>query len=290
MLTAGLAHWEETAERIRDPLAERGIRVEHLSVTESVTDLTGQTALPEVDVGLFFPGRIPEGGVLTAIQDVPWVNGREAILRSRSKAETIARLSAADVPVPDTTVVSNPADRSAVAAAFERIGAPVVLKPNSTTRGLGVLKVDDPDSLFGVADYLELIHEFPVTRDRTYLLQDYLPEARDLRVMVMDGEVVGAVERSLPADARSAGRWKHNVHAGAEATGIEPEPAVREMAERVADVMEIPLLGVDVLQTPDRTVVSETNARPTIDDASKYDEGFYDRLASLLRETAAGET
>jgi ribosomal protein S6--L-glutamate ligase len=290
MLTAGLAHWEETAERIRDPLDERGIRVEHLSVTESVTDLTGQTDLPEVDVGLFFPGRIPEGGVLTALQDIPWVNGREAILRSRSKAETIARLSAANVPVPDTTVVSNPADRSAVAAAFDRIGAPVVLKPNSTTRGLGVLKVDDPDSLFGVADYLELIHEFPVTRDRTYLLQKYLPEARDLRVMVMEGEVVGAVERSLPAEARSDGRWKHNVHAGAEATGIDPDPEIRALAERVADVMEIPLLGVDVLQTPDRTVVSETNARPTIDDASKYDEGFYDRFASLLRETATGGT
>ncbi|MFB6149067.1 MAG: RimK family alpha-L-glutamate ligase [Halobacteriales archaeon] len=288
MLNVGLAHWEETAERIRDPLAERGIQVEHLSITESVTDLTGPTALPDVDVGLFFPGRITEGGVLTALRDVPWVNGREAILRSRSKAETIARLSAADVPVPETTVVSNPADRSAVAAAFDRIGAPVVVKPNSTTRGLGVCKVNDPDSLFGVLDYLELIHEFPVTRDRTYLLQEYLPEARDLRVMVMDGEVVGAVERSLPDEARSAGRWKHNVHAGAEATGIDPDPETRALAERVADVMDIPLVGVDVLQTPDRTVVSETNARPTIDEASKYEDGFYDRFAALLRETAPG--
>ncbi len=32
--------------------------------------------------------------------------------------------------------------------------------------------------------------------------------------------------------------------------------------------------------------VSETAARPTIDDPAKYEPGFYDRLAALIRETA----
>ena len=286
MLSVGLAHWEETAERIEEPLRERGIAVKHVSITEDVTDLTGETTLPEVDVGLFFPSRIPEGGILTALLDIPWVNGREAILRSRSKAETFARLAKADIPVPDTTVVSNPADEAAVADAFDRLGAPAVLKPNSTTRGVGVLKVEDPDSLSGVTDYLDLLHEFPITRDRTFLLQEYLPEARDVRVMVIDGEVVGAVERELPSGSRENGRWKHNVHRGATACGIDPNPEIRELARKIADVMDIPFLGVDVLETSNRTVVSETNARPTIDDASKYDEHFYDELAALLRRTA----
>ncbi|MFB6110100.1 MAG: RimK family alpha-L-glutamate ligase [Halodesulfurarchaeum sp.] len=286
MLTVGLAHFEETAERIQEPLRERDIAVKHVSITEDVTDLTGSTTLPDVDVGLFFPGRIPEGGVLTALLDIPWVNGREAVLRSRNKAETIARLEGADLPVPETTVVSNPADESAVAAAVDRLGTPAVLKPNSTTRGVGILKVRDPDSLSGVTDYLELIHEFPVTRDRTYLLQEYLPEARDVRVMVIDGEVVGAVERELPDESRSAGRWKHNVHRGATARGIDPAPEIQALARRTAAVMDVPVLGVDVLDSPERTVVSETNARPTIDAASKYDPDFYDRLAELLCRTA----
>ena len=286
MLTVGLAHWEETAKRINDPLRERGLAVTHVSVTEAVTDLKGETDLPEIDVGLFFPSRIPEGGVLTALLDIPWVNGREAILRSRSKAETFARLAKAGIPVPDTTVVSNPADEAAVAAAFDRLEAPVVLKPNSTTRGVGVLKVEDPDSLSGVTDYLDLLHESPITRDRTYLLQEFLPDARDVRVMVIDGEVVGAVERELPAGSRDDGRWKHNVHRGATARGVDPSAEIRDLARETAAVMDIPIVGVDVLETPDRTLVSETNARPTIDDASKYDESFYDDLASLLRRTA----
>lgn len=286
MLTVGLAHWEETAERIEAPLHSRDIAVEHVSITEAVTDLTEPTALPEVDVGLFFPSRVPEGGVLTALLDIPWVNGREAILRSRSKAETSARLAAADLPVLDTTFVSNPADEEAVGAAFERIGTPVVLKPNSTTRGVGVLKVTDGDSLSGVTDYLDLLHEFPITRDRTYLLQEYLPDARDIRVMVIDGDVVGAVERELSSDARADGRWKHNVHRGATARGIDPSSRVRELAKSAASVIDIQIVGVDILETDDRTVISETNARPTIDDASKYEADFYDQFAALLRRTA----
>lgn len=286
MLTVGLAHWEETASRIQGPLETRGIDVEHISITEDVTNITGSVEFPDVDVGLFYPGRIPEGGVLTALLDIPWVNGREEIQRSRSKAETIARLDRADIPVPETTLVSNPADESAVRDAFEDLGTPVVVKPNSTTRGLGVLKVEDSDSLSGVADYLDLIHDNPVARDRTYLLQEFLPEARDIRVMVIDGTVVGAVERRIPTDVRSRGRWKHNVHRGATATGIDPPRDVKSLARRAAEVMDIPILGVDVLVTPDRTVVSETNARPTIDDAAKYKTDFYDAFEAVLRRTA----
>jgi ribosomal protein S6--L-glutamate ligase len=33
-------------------------------------------------------------------------------------------------------------------------------------------------------------------------------------------------------------------------------------------------------------VVNETNARPTVDSATKYEDGFFDRLADLIRKTA----
>ena len=50
--------------------------------------------------------------------------------------------------------------------------------------------------------------------------------------------------------------------------------------------MEIDWLGVDVLVSGDRALVNETNARPTVDAATKYEPGFYDRLAALIRWTA----
>ncbi|MFB6170888.1 MAG: RimK family alpha-L-glutamate ligase [Haloarculaceae archaeon] len=284
MLTLAVATDAETYERMQHPLAERGIRVEHVSVEERAVPL--DEPLADADVGFVFPPRLMEGGVADALLDVPWVNDREAVLRSRNKAGALARFGRADLPVPETVLVSNPADEAALRAAFDRIGPPVVVKPNSATRGLGVARAADVDSFLGVADYLGLVHEFPVTGDRSFLVQEYLPDARDYRAMVVEGECVGAVERRLPEAERAAGRWKHNVHRGAAATGVDLPPDLRALAERAADVLDVDWLGVDLLVTDDRAVVNETNARPTIDEATKYDPEFYDRLASLVRSRA----
>ncbi|MFC6726866.1 RimK family alpha-L-glutamate ligase, partial [Halobium palmae] len=78
----------------------------------------------------------------------------------------------------------------------------------------------------------------------------------------------------------------HNVHRGAEAIGVDLPPEHRELAERAADALGIRYLGVDLLETDERLVVNETNARPTVDAETKYDDGFFDRLAGLIRETA----
>ncbi|NHX35459.1 MULTISPECIES: ATP-grasp domain-containing protein [Halolamina] len=290
MLRLAVATQQETFERIRDPLADRGIEVVPVRASERTLSLS-DSDLPSVDAGLVFPSRLMEGGAVAAALDVPWVNDREAILTSRNKAEVLAALSAANIPVPETTLVSNPVDDDAVAAAAEDLQAraavdSLVVKPNSTTRGVGVARADDPDSLLGVTDYLDLVHDFRATGDRSYLLQEYLPDARDYRAMIVDGEYAGAVERRLPEAETDAGKWKHNVHRGAVAEGISLPTEARDLAERAAAVLGIDYLGVDLLETEDRLVVNETNARPTVDDATKYEPGFYDRLASLIRQTA----
>ncbi|GAB7095488.1 RimK family alpha-L-glutamate ligase [Halolamina litorea] len=290
MLRLAVATQQETYERIREPLAERGIEVVALQASERTLSLTDPD-LPSVDAGLVFPSRLMEGGAVSAALSVPWVNDREAILTSRNKAGVLAALAAAGVPVPETTLVSNPVDDDAVAAAAEELqrgseADSLVIKPNSTTRGVGVARVGDPDSLLGVTDYLDLVHDFRATGDRSYLLQEYLPDARDYRAMIVDGEYAGAVERRLPEEATEAGKWKHNVHRGAVAEGVDLPAEARELAERAADVLGIDYLGVDLLETDDRLVVNETNARPTVDDATKYEPGFYDRLAGVIEKTA----
>ncbi|MUV59416.1 RimK family alpha-L-glutamate ligase, partial [Halobacterium sp. CBA1126] len=250
-------------------------------VREHVTDLEDPPFDPEnFDAGFVFPGRLMEGGVVDAFLDVPWVNDRAAVLRSRNKAGALATLADAGVPVPETVYVSNPADEDDVRAAFAAFDPPVVVKPNSTTRGVGVTKVHDADSLSGVTDYLELVHDYRATGDKSYLVQEFLPDAADYRVMVLDGEVVGAVQRTAPDG------WKHNVHRGADAAGVALPEDLRALAVDAADALDVPFLGVDLLVSGDRAVVSETNARPTIDSEEKYDAGFYDRLAALVERTA----
>jgi len=284
MLRLAVATNAETYERMQDPLAKRGIDAAHVPTAERTIPLDADPG--DFDAGFVFPPRLAEGGVASELLGVPWVNGREAILRSRHKGEALARLARAGLPTPETIVVSDPVDEADLVAAFERFDPPVVVKPNAVTRGIGVAKAHDLDSFLGVCDYLDLVHDYRATGDRSFLVQEYLPDARDYRAMALDGEYVGAVERRLPADALAAGQWKHNVHRGAEATGVDLPADLRDLAERAAEAMDIPFLGVDLLVSGDRAVVNETNARPTIDAATKYEPGFWDDLAALIRETA----
>jgi ribosomal protein S6--L-glutamate ligase len=286
MLRLAVATDAETRARIEEPLAERGIEVEYVPTTERAQPLSEPLLAGSFDAGFVYPSRLMEGGVADALLDVPWVNDREAILRSRNKAGALTRLDRAGLPTPESVYVSNPVDSSELRAAFERFDPPVVIKPNSTTRGVGIAKAHDLDSFFGICEYLELVHDYRAVDDRSFLVQEFLPSARDVRAMVIDGEYVGAVERRLSAAERDAGRWKHNVHRGATASGIELPAEERDLVEETARTLDIAWLGVDLLVTDDRTVVNETNARPTVDSATKYEPGFYDRLAALIRRTA----
>ena len=284
MLTLAVANNTETFQRMREPLAERDIQARHVPVSERVLSLGADTPWEpaEYDVGYVYPGRLMEGGVADALLEVPWLNGRDTVLTSRNKAEVLARLERADLPVPASVYVSNEVSEDELVDVFERFEPPVVVKPNSTTRGVGVAKAHDLDSFLGICDYLSLVHDYRATGDRSFLVQEYLPDATDYRVMVLEGEYVGAVERRLPDDAVASGQWKHNVHRGAEATGVDLPKQWRDLAESVAAELEIPFLGVDLLETDDRLVVNETNARPTIDEETKYEPEFYDRLAAAI--------
>jgi len=283
MRRLAVANREETFERMADPLAERGIEVVHVPVRERTIDLAGED-LPAADAGFVFPGRTMEGTAVDALLDVPWLNDRDDVLTSRNKGGVIAELGGAGLPVPDTVMVSNPCDEAELVDAFDRFDPPVVVKPNSATRGVGVAKVSDLDSFLGVVDYLDLVHDYRATGDKSFLVQEYLPGATDYRAMVVDGEYVGAVERRLPDETLAAGGWKHNVHRGAVAEGVDLPPELRELAEETAATLGIRLLGVDLLVSEERAVVNETNARPTIDAATKYRPGFYDRLAAAIRD------
>jgi len=293
MLRLAVATNAETYERMQTPLADRGVEADVIETAERSIHVTGDDENgagqfgDSFDVGFVFPPRLAEGGVADALLDVPWVNDRECILRSRRKGETLARLSRAGLPTPETVVVSNPVGESVLKDVFAGFEPPVVVKPNSTTRGVGVALAEDLDSFLGICDYLDLVHDYRATGDQSFLVQEFLPDAQDFRVMLIDGKVVGAVERRLPEAALAAGQWKHNVHRGAEATGVDLDEELGEEAravtEAAAEALDIPWLGVDLLVTDDRVVVNETNARPTIDETTKYESGFWDDLASLIR-------
>lgn len=275
-----------TRRRLYRHLPAYGIAVHHLPVGGRLYDLDQVSIDRDVDVGFVFPTRTATGAVLTEHLSIPWVNDAQSIQTTRNKAGVIATLNRADIPTPKTVHVASPVSTDEALEAFRHIDGPVVVKPNATTRGTGLVRVEDEDSFRGVIDYLQLIHEFPATGDRSFLVQSYRADARDIRVTLIDGVAMGAVERRRREDTA----WVHNVHRGAEAVAIDPPDDVVEIAERTAAVLDVPLLGVDVLLEPDGPVVIEVNGRPTIDQVEKYRSGFYDRLAELIRDVAANRS
>lgn len=275
-----------TRRRLRRHLPSFDIDVHGLSVSDDIRTITDETPEPwrRFDVGFVYPARIVEGDVVTALTGLPWVTDRADILTTRNKAGTLAQLAAAGLPTPETVHVSSPADADAVRDAFEAIDGPVVVKPNATTKGTAQVLVTDLDSLHGVADLFDLIHAFPATGDRSYLLQAYVPDARDLRLTTIDGHVAAAVERRFPDDG--ADRWVRNVHRGATAVPVDPPAEAVDVAERAAAELDIAVLGIDVLVTTEGPMLLEVNGRPTIDRVEKYPPDFYDRLAAVIRRAA----
>lgn len=269
-------HGEGSTERLRKGLASRGVTVVEFDGYGRGYDVGGGRAW-EADVGLVYPSRLVEGGYLDEEQGIPWLNDREDVLLTRNKAACLARLSDEGVPVPDTRLLSSPVEQSVVSDAFDEIQGSVVVKPNSATRGRGVTRVADRESVEGVADYFSVLHESSTVFDRSFLLQEFVDDADDYRVMVVDGEYVGAVRRDGEG-------WKNNVHRGAEASGVEPPSEVVEMAEAAAEAVEVGFCGVDVLDGA-RTVVNEVNSRPTVDDPAKYEAGFFDELWQAVKRT-----
>jgi hypothetical protein len=72
-------------------------------------------------------------------------------------------------------------------------GLPVVIKIADSTLGRGVMRVDSLESLFSVADHLEI-------EEQEYILREYIYSETTARLMVVGSRVVGALRYLTPQD------------------------------------------------------------------------------------------
>jgi RimK family alpha-L-glutamate ligase len=176
------------------------------------------------------------------------INSPRAIERSVDKFYTDALLHEAGLDTPETVVCETTAD---ALAAVRRFGD-AVIKPIFGSMGCGLVRVGDPDVAFRIVRALD--------QARTvFYVQRYIEhDGRDIRVFVVDGRVLGAIERrALPGD------WRTNVARGADAVPFELPEAWAQMAVRAAAAIGADYAGVDLLPSPDgRVFVLEVNGIP----------------------------
>src|SRR5262245_976121 len=134
------------------------------------------------------------------------VNSPRAIERSVDKFYTTTLLHDAGLRVPETVVCERVED----AMAAVRSMGDVVIKPIFGSLGHGMVRVSDPETALRVVRALDQIKA-------VYYVQRAIDhDGRDLRIFVVGGRVIGAIERRAPA-----GEWRTNVAIGGCATAIE---------------------------------------------------------------------
>lgn len=185
---------------------------------------------------------------------VPLVNSAMTLMRGQSKYLNSALLTAAGVPhLPvlwgrheDTLV-----DWSA------KQGYPMVTKPLMLSCGKGLQKLEDEAS---ARSYVRDLGPGP----ETYYVQPFVAaKGTDIRVMCVNYQAVGAVERTAPP-----GEWVSTAD-GFSRRKLDLDPEIVAIAEKAAEVMDALWAGVDIGrdELTGELAVYEVNTCPTCAEA-----------------------
>ena len=123
------------------------------------------------------------------------------------------------------------------------------------TQGIGVILAENQKAAKSVVEaFLKL--------EANMLVQEYIKEAKgaDLRVFVVDGQVIGAMKRQA-----KEGEFRSNLHRGGSATVIQLTPEERATAIKSAKKLGLGIAGVDLLQSSRGPLVMEVNSSPGLE-------------------------
>lgn len=184
---------------------------------------------------------LEEGGVVV-------LNSLDALLAAQDKLHTSAVLARAGLPTPPVVTIQRASD---LPAAFDRLGSPLIVKPQWGSLGEGVELLDaDPAGMERAARLLE--------RNGSLYLQSYVDHGgRDLRLFVVGRRVEAAMERRAPS-----GDHRTNLQVGGSAREIRVGAELEGMAIRAADALGLDWAGVDIAIGSEGPTVIEVNGSP----------------------------
>lgn len=188
--------------------------------------------------------------VLRAMQGagVPCLNAPDAIAIARDKSRVALALAQAGVSVPRSVLLHH---SDGTEQAIDAVGgAPLLLKFLDGSRGVGIVLAESEASARSMIDAM-------LAGGKPLLVQEYIRHGRDLRIFVIDGRVVAAMERQA-----KPGEFRANIHRGGMAVNIEPGPEVEDLALRAVKAVGLDIAGVDLVGGDGAYAVVDVNASP----------------------------
>ncbi|MBD3789228.1 MAG: 30S ribosomal protein S6--L-glutamate ligase [Campylobacterales bacterium] len=185
------------------------------------------------------------------------VAGSLAIKRSRDKLRSLQILSNRGVDMPKTVFAANKADPNDVIKLIG--GTPLVLKILEGTQGVGVVLAETKKAAKSVLDAFNGMSV-------NLLVQEFIEEAggADIRAIVVDGEVVGAMKRQ-----GAEGDFRSNLHQGGKATLYKLSRKEKSTATAAAKAMGLGVCGVDMIPSKRGPLVMEINSSPGLEGIEK---------------------
>ena len=181
----------------------------------------------------------------------------QALVRSRDKLRSLQVLSRARLGMPKTVFTNYSKN---VGEVIDHVGgAPLIIKLLEGTQGLGVVLAETKNAAESV------IEAFNGLQARV-IIQEFIKEAggADIRVLVVDGHVVGAMKRQ-----GKEGEFRSNLHRGGTASIIELTDEEENAAIKAAKVMGLGVAGVDLLQSSRGPLILEVNSSPGLEGIEK---------------------
>lgn len=206
------------------------------------------------------------------------VNPPKALECAVDKYLTTQRLSLAGLPVPATAVCES---SEAALAAFEQLGRDVVVKPIFGAEGRGIMRVSDPEIGLRVFRTLERLGAV------LYVQQFIHGPGFDVRVLVLDGQLVAAMKRTP-----RPGEFRANISQQGTGTSHLPTEQELQLAFAAARVTDSLFAGVDIMYDQQLSpLIVEVNAVPGWRGLQQVcDVNVPDRLFQWLEKTVIERT
>lgn len=261
------------AERIKEEFVKRGVYIDIVSDGYMRVAVDGKGANVDL-VAPNFAVYLDKDKYLSEVLErggLRLFNRHNAVRVCDDKAQTYIALMNNGLKFPKTIFGAlcynseSVIDKNAALIIGEKLGYPVVIKESFGSLGKGVYIANNVDELFAVMQKVKL---------KPHLFQQYIGyrKGTDVRVIVIGGKVVAAMERHNDNDFRS------NIALGGSGKEIKLSQEFKNAAEKCAQVLGLDYCGVDLLYGEDGCpYVCEVNSN-----------AFFDGVESVTGVNVAG--
>ncbi len=181
------------------------------------------------------------------------LNSAAAITQSRDKLFSLQLLLRNGVDIPTTGFANSPLDTDDLIKMVG--GSPLIVKLLEGTQGKGVVLAETKKAAESVINAFKSLNA-------NILVQEFIKEAngKDLRLFVVDGQVVAAIQREA-----APGEFRANIHMGGTASIVKPTTDEKRIAIKAAKAMDLRVAGVDIIRSAKGPLLLEVNSSPGLE-------------------------